>query len=94
MINEETKMQISIMEKINPKKSFISKYYNIDHKCCPNGGNTSYTSTLCAPHIALTNSINYKDENSCFCTCGFIHTIDNRISKEDFKRRFCNEKLK
>lgn len=68
-----TPIQIQIMENVDPNNGRILRYYH-NHRYCPNCGSEEYTKTLCA----ITYYPDIIDNNECYCSCGFKHTVHDR----------------
>lgn len=61
------------------KYEIFMEEYRECHKYCPNCGSDKYGTTLMAFVLDLNNTEQYEDRNHAYCSCGFKHTIHDRL---------------
>lgn len=76
----------------NTEYDDFMKEYSYIHKCCPNCGSESHSTTLIAYVLNMDKKDEYKDLNNCKCfSCGNVHITHDRVNqnyiiKEKIKR--------
>lgn len=81
-LKNKTPDQVKAFWKRESDYDSFMKQYQIDHKCCPECGETSHISTLVGYIFNHESPESYKDKNRCTCKCGSVHIAHERVPKK------------